>query len=326
MKNSRLSRLLPPASLLAAALLLALPRPASALFFAASRAVRAADAKLEEGLQAKAEGRNQDALAAFDEAFAAYGELRQKHPDVQPEHVAEKQAECRSQMLALYTDAEAGREAAVETLRKEGPIEIEDLLEELPQNQVHSSYTEGVPPRGALPRAPFPGYVAEPDAEPAALPENASLEERVDFYLKSNRAAEAVVLLDSLLGDDPAQAPAYHRLLLARALVASGNYVRAIFLLDPLVQQTPNDPAVLTLAAGAHFAHGNAFTALQYLDQLVKAHPRYADGYINLAYVRFAMDPEANRDEAVIYYRHALSFGAERDRRLESELGIRIEE
>ena len=325
MMNPRLSRLLSPAGLLAAALLLALPRPASALFFAASRAVRAADAKLEEGLQAKAEGRNQDALAAFDEAFAAYGELRQKHPDVQPEHVAEKQAECRSQMLALYTDAEAGREAAVETLRKEGPIEIEDTLEELPQNQVHSSYTEGETPRGTLPRAPIPSPVSDafPHLDP---PANASLEERVDFYLNSNRAAEAVVLLDSLLGDDPAQAPAYHRLLLARALVASGNYVRAIFLLDPLVQQTPNDPAVLTLAAGAHFAHGNAFTALQYLDQLVKAHPRYADGYINLAYVRFAMDPEANRDEAVIYYRHALSFGAERDRRLESELGIRIEE
>ena len=130
--------------------------------------------------------------------------------------------------------------------------------------------------------------------------------------------------MDAAIGDDLAEAPLVHGLLLARALLAAGNTVRAIVVLDGLTARYPDDPAVLSLAAGAHFVHGNTFSAVRVLDELVRSHPRYADAYIDLAYTRFAMDPDANRDEAVLYYKHALAFGAARDPRLEAELGVTV--
>ena len=169
-----------------------------------------------------------------------------------------------------------------------------------------------------LRRGPFMGPSDDPDD--VALP----LERRVSAFLATGRAAEAVLLMDAAVGDNPAESPLVHRLLLARALVASGNVPRAIALLDDLAREFPDDPAVLTLLAGAHLAHGNAFSALRALDELVKRHPRYADAYVDLAYTRFAMDPAANRDEAALYYKYALSYGAARDPRLEAELGVEV--
>lgn len=326
MNRSSFSRFLPMAGLLAAALFLLAPRPALALFYSASRAVRAADAKLEAALKAKEEGQMLEARKAFEEAFDAYADIRQKHPDVQTEHVVQQQRECQKQLLAFYAEEEAVGEAVKDEVLRAAATEIEVSTDDLPQNQVHGRLPEEAPRERPGPMAvPMASSMTEtPDsAEPP--PSSASLEDRVAFYLRSNRAPEAVLELEGLIGNDPEKAPAYHRLLLARALVASGNNARAILLLDPLVKEMPTDPGVLTLAAGAHFAHGNTYTALQYLDTLVQAHPRYADAYIDLAYTRFAMDPEANRDEAVVYYRHALSFGAVRDRKLEAELGVKVE-
>ena len=325
MTSPRPFRFLPMAGF-AAALVLLVPRPAPALFYSAARAVRAADAKLEAALQAKEEGRMPEARKAFEEAYNAYADIRQKHPDVQTEHVAQQQSECQKQLLAFFAADEAAGEAVKEEVLRGAAVEIEDSTDDLPQNQVHASLPEAAPRERPRPGLAAGAAPAAPESGPAVPPpSSASLEERVSFYLRSNRAAEAVLELDALVGDDPEKAPANYRLLLARALVASGNNVRAILLLDPLVREMPTDPGVLTLAAGAHFAHGNTYTALQYLDTLVQAHPRYADAYIDLAYTRFAMDPEANRDEAVVYYRHALSFGAVRDRKLEAELDIKVE-
>ena len=154
--------------------------------------------------------------------------------------------------------------------------------------------------------------------------EPTSIDARVPWLIARGRAADAVLLMDAVVGDNTAEAPLLPRLLLARALLAAGNTIRAIDLLDAMMRQFPDDPAVLTLAAGANLAHGNAYTALKALDDLVREHPRYADAYIDFAYTRFAMDPVANRDEAVIYYRNALALGAARDPRLEKELDITV--
>lgn len=316
------------------ATLLLAPVPARALFYAASRAVRAADAHVEEGKLAVQEGRYKDAEDAFDAALNAYANLRERHPDVQPEHVAEQSALCREQLIALFAMAE--NIEAAETRTVTVPVG-EPITENLPQNEVHAppapttlreaAERRAAPPRKGVEPLPPPVPLAADDEAKAdlAIPTGLSLQDRVAFQIRNGQAAAAVVDLDALIGDSPETAPPLYRLLLARALVASKNYVRAIAILDPLAQELPTDPSVLTLAAGAHLAHGNAYSALQHLDNLVRAHPKYADAYIDLAYTRFAMDPVANRDEAIVYYKYALSFGAVRDRRLEDELGVRIQ-
>lgn len=333
MRNRSLSSFLPVAAFGLFGALLFAPQPARALFYAASRAVRRADARVEEGRLAVQEGRYHEAMDAFDAALNAYADLRERHPDVQPEHVAEQSAVCREQLIALFSMAETLEAAEAQTVTV--PVG-EPETENLPQNEVPAPPAPtalreapvrrtAAAPRaddGPLPASPVP---EESVSETQAFPAGMTLQERVARQIRNGQAAAAVVDLDALIGDSPETAPPIYRLLLARALVASQNYVRAIALLDPLAAEMPTDPAVLTLAAGAHLAHGNAYSALQHLDALVSAHPKYADAYIDLAYTRFAMDPEANRDEAILYYKYALKYGATRDRRLEDELGVRLQ-
>ena len=60
------------------------------------------------------------------------------------------------------------------------------------------------------------------------------------------------------------------------------------------------------------------------MDRLMLDHPGYSDAYVNMAYVYLMMDPGANRDMAIMYYKTALDFGAKRDPRLESDLNIEV--
>lgn len=303
---------------------LLLPHTSHALFFSASRAIRSADAQLEKAIQAETEGRREDAVNAYSEALNAYADVRKDHPNTKPDHVTAKMAECRNRMLGLFSAAEASQEAAEAQRDATLAALPSDPIEpsELPRNQVHRPHTPTL--RGTVPSHASASSAASPTSSHALPPSNASLEQRIDFYLHANRSAEAILELDTLIGPSPETAPYIQRLLLGRALVASGNYPRAISILTPLVQEHPRDPAVLSLAAGAQLAHGNTFSAMQLLDTLVAAYPAYADAYVNLAYTRFAMNPSANRDEAIIYYKHALQFGATRDPNLEDELGLKI--
>lgn len=301
-----------------------------AAFWAVSRAISRADSLMEKGIAAEAEGRRKEAFDFFDQAITRYADVRRDHPDTRPEYIEERMAECRAHMLRQFTDAEAVSNPA-ETF---DPIPVgETSPDDLPHNEVTTirlrrqpaepGHTVPIVPAAPIvpsvsPSAALAADAADPDIEPT------SIDERVPWLIARGRAADAVLLMDAVVGENTAEAPLLPRLLLARALLAAGNTVRAIDLLDAMMRQFPNDPAVLTLAAGANLAHGNAYTALKALDDLVREHPRYADAYVDFAYTRFAMDPVANRDEAVIYYRNALALGAARDPRLEKELDITV--
>ena len=313
-----------PTSLLAVVSILCLalaPRPARALFFAASRAIRAADAFMAQGIEAEEEGNRMDAVKAYESAINAYAEIRKKHPTASPDLVVEHQTECLNRLKAILVGAEAAdADAATEIQDILATLPPEISTDDLPRNQVSTPPRRSTAEPSAKEMAPVepPPVPTSTDAPPA------DLADRVAFYLRENRAAEAVLELDVIVGAEGDSAPFLHRLLLAKALVASGNNARAIVLLEPLAEEYPTDPAVLTLAAGANLAHGNAFAAVRHLDDLIRIHPAYADAYVDLAYARFAIDPDANRKEAIAYYRNALALGAERDPHLEDELRLRI--
>ena len=316
---------------IAAAILLGLLLvPSShAAFWAVSRAISRADSLMEKGVAAEAEGRRKEAFDFFDQAITRYADIRRDHPDARPEYIEERMVECRTRMLKQFAEAEAIANPT-ETF---DPIPVaETAPEDLPRNEV-TTFRRRQPtaPAHAAPAAPIepavsPGAAPADDADPLGVPdvEPTFLDERVPWLIARGRAADAVLLMDAVVGENTSEAPLVQRLLLTRALLAAGNAVRAIDVLDAMMRQFPDDPAVLTLAAGANLAHGNAYTALKALDDLVREHPRYADAYVDFAYTRFAMDPAANRDEAVIYYRNALALGAARDTRLEEELGITV--
>lgn len=299
-----------------------------AAFWAVSRAISRADRLVEKGIAAEEDGRRKEAFDFFDQAISRYADIRRDHPDAEPEYIESRMAECRDHMLRQFTEAEAATHPS-DIL---DPIPVaETSPDKLPQNEVTTILSQPGPADGTATTTPSRDAEAAAtlptDTDGSSDPGDAmptAIEDGVPWLIARGRAADAVILMDKVVGGDAGAAPLVHRLLLARALLAAGNTVRAIDLLDAMMQDFPGDPAVLTLTAGANLAHGNAFSAMKALDDLVREHPRFADAYVDFAYTRFAMDPVANRDEAVIYYRNALALGAARDLRLERELGITV--
>ncbi len=182
--------------------------------------------------------------------------------------------------------------------------------------------TAGTPPVASRsqPRRSAP----EDPSDGKRLPSDRALFETVQDMLEQGEGAEAVLRLEEIVETAGTDATFMQRLLLGQALLDRRNYDRARELLDELQGEDPGNPSLKTLAAGVHLAQGRPIASLRLMDELVREYPRYADAYVNLAYVRFAMNPAENRDEAILYYRHGLTLGAARDPRLELELRLDV--
>jgi len=152
------------------------------------------------------------------------------------------------------------------------------------------------------------------------------LSREIQSLLAEGKAAEAVLRLENVIEESKDKATLTQYLLLAQALMARRNYGRAEAILFPLSEQFRDNPSVLLMASGVAVAKGEPLIALRMLDAIVREHPTFADAYVNLAYLRLAMDPKENRQESIIYYREALRLGAVRDKRLEQELNITVRE
>lgn len=191
----------------------------------------------------------------------------------------------------------------------------------------------GVPPDRKTPEptstdaSPEVREVPAPDrrASPSPALSDTALSRKIQEMLDHGAGADAVILLEELVERAGDSATLTQRLLFVQALLNRRNYTRAASELEALQLAHPDNPSVRMMAAGLAMAQGRPIASLKYLDELVREYPRFADAYINLAYTRFAMDPVANRDEAILYYRHALALGASRDPRLEQELRVDVE-
>jgi tetratricopeptide (TPR) repeat protein len=142
--------------------------------------------------------------------------------------------------------------------------------------------------------------------------------------LAEGKGAEAVLRLEDVIEQAGPRVTLTQYLLLAQALMSRQNYVRAEQIVYPLAEQFKDNPSVLLMASGVAVATGEPIVALRMLNHIVTTFPAFADAYVNLAYLHLAMDPAANRQGAIAYYREALRLGAEGDPRLERELNISI--
>lgn len=125
-----------------------------------------------------------------------------------------------------------------------------------------------------------------------------------------------------VLKQDPENREA--RFLMALARVQQGRQVDATVVLDDLLADNPGDEPALLLAGGVYVASGNYAKAMDVLDRAMKVNPTRPDGYSNMAWLLLEMNP-AKTDEPEMYYRQAVKLGGTRDRDLERRLGIKTE-
>lgn len=146
----------------------------------------------------------------------------------------------------------------------------------------------------------------------------------INELIKSNEASDAVMMLEDVLAKEGEKASEVTQILFVRSLMDCRNYKRAGEELKKLVEKNPSLPSARSLSAALAVQKGDLTEAVFQLDRLIQDYPTYSDAYVNMAYVYFMMDPVKNRDMAIVYYKSALSYGAKRDPRLESELIIEI--
>ncbi len=193
----------------------------------------------------------------------------------------------------------------------------------LPDAAVALNAKQDVSKEGEVPRSEeVPSQADKPKAaaEPGKPVNVADELEWAKDMLSVDRFSEAEKSLMAVLK----QAPEHRegRLLLALARLRQGRTADAAVIIDDLLADDPKDESVLLLAAGNHVASGAYAKAMDALDKAMKANPKRPEGYLNMAWLLLEMKP-SETGEAELYYRQAVKLGGSRDRDIERRLGIR---
>jgi len=138
--------------------------------------------------------------------------------------------------------------------------------------------------------------------------------------LQIDRYDDAEKSILSVLKQNPDHAEA--RYLMALLRMRQGRYVDAQVVLDDLQADNPKDEATLLLLAGAYAAEGSYPKAMDALDAAIKLNPKRPDAYMNMAWLLLEMRTTETA-EAEMYYRQAVKLGLQRDRKIETRLGIK---
>gem|GEM_PF-6345396 len=295
--------------------------PAKAWVADADKAM-AAGAKAEEA---------KSPLEAYRHYSVAQGLLAQaqdQRPEFRTEYVRMKAEECQVKVRLLYPRAKRIAEGGEDAIVEEGDT-----------TRLAAARSGEVPARSAAARSgEVPARLAaarpeeapvRPRAEPKVDPsrekpteEDTILSQEIRALLAEGKGTEAVLRLEDVIEQAGSRVTLTQCLLLAEALMARKNYERAEAIVMPLARQFKDNAATLLLASDMAIVKGEPMEALRMLNHVIEKHPACAEAYINLAYLRLAMDADANREECAAYYRAALRLGAKRDSHLEAELNI----
>jgi len=273
-----------------------------------------AEAFMTAGAQAEKEGNSLVAYSHYRQAQELLRRSITERPTFRPEFVRAKDAECQARLSFLESRARNMAEGV--------PVRETEWVEEAPVAVARPAVgTESAPER---PRPPQQQAVDASREHPTG--EDVVLSREIQALLAEGRGAEAVLRLENVIEESKDKATLTQHLLLAQALMTRRNYGRAEAILLPLSEQFRDNPSVLLMASGIAVVKGEPMVAMRMLDSVLQEHPTFADAWVNLAYLRLAMDPRENRQEAIAYYQEALRLGAVRDRRLEQELNITVQE
>jgi tetratricopeptide (TPR) repeat protein len=237
-------------------------RPAGLQFEQAQRTIVAAD-------QAREAADATRAAELYQAALADYYRLARRYPDWEPGMTRFRINYCKEQLRGLMT----GRSVAV---------------------------------------AP-----AAPPSPPSAADSVHAARIAAGRLLAAGRPAEARPILIEALKLNP-EDPAT-RLLLGLSRCQEGDFVDAMYVLESVVTDDPgNAPAHVALAA-AYMGLRQTADAKTQLERALALDPRNADAHYNLARACLT-DEQADTEAAERHYRRSLELGGRRDRDLEDTL------
>ena len=192
----------------------------------------------------------------------------------------------------------------------------------VPESAVMLSSKQGTKTTGSV-AEPAPKGEKTPDPAEPGKPLNVTQElEWAKDMISVDRFDDAEKALLAVLK----QTPNHHdaRFLMALSRVQQGRHADAAVVIDDLLADNPSDEAALLLSAGAHAAIGHYSKAMDSLDKAMKVEPKRPDGYLNMAWLLLEMNSK-DLGEAEMYYRQSVKLGGARDRDIERRLGIKAE-
>jgi tetratricopeptide (TPR) repeat protein len=261
--------------------------PAGQRFDFAYHVLRSADAAREQGDL-------RGAVILYEEAHREYEQLLNEFPNWDPAVTRFRADYCRDEQATLKRELERAT----------------------PTQPVPPPPTNAPPPPppldpAALP-APVPIIVPTTNTPPSAN----ALRQLAREHLHQGRASDArAALLDALrLEPDDYDS----RLMIGAAQCILGQYLDALFVLEPLAQEFPSNTAVQVALSTAHLGLSQPETARDDLTRALEIEPDSSTAHYNMARVLLLL----NRDDttaAAEHYQRALQLGAEADPALDAQ-------
>lgn len=179
--------------------------------------------------------------------------------------------------------------------------QIEAILKKISQQAMRRDENASAPPG--------------PDAEESRQIQ-AIIEESRDL-LRQNDHVKARMRLLQAISVDPDNSAV--RLLLGIAQCQAGKYKDCIYLLEELVKEEPSNAEAYTVLGTAYFALGLSAKAKTRTEQALKVNGDLKSANFNMAQILLDLNPP-DPENAMVYYKKAVSLGAKRSAVLEAKL------
>jgi len=277
--------------------------PAGQRFDFAYHVLRSADAAREQGDL-------RGAVILYEEAHREYGQLLIEFPNWDPAVTRFRADYCRDEQATLKRELERATPPqpvpppSTNSLTAPAPAPVPVAVTPTPQP----------PPLIAPAALPVPAPIIEPTTN--TPPSADALRQLAREHLHQGRASDARdVLLDALrLDPDDFNS----RLMIGAAQCILGQYLDALFVLEPLAQEFPSNTAVQVALSTAHLGLSQPETARDDLTRALEIEPDSPIAHYNMARVLLLL----NRDDttaAAEHYQRALQLGAEADPALDAQ-------
>ena len=137
--------------------------------------------------------------------------------------------------------------------------------------------------------------------------------------LKSGKPIEARKLLMDELLENPDDVTV--RLLIGIARCQEGKFADALYLLEPVIAEAPQNPDAHVALGAAYFGLSRMADARKVVSRAIKLNPHSSEACYNMAQILMTEDPPDIR-AAKTYYKLSLESGGKSDSNLEKLLGL----
>jgi tetratricopeptide (TPR) repeat protein len=246
---------------------------------------------LVEADMARDAGDRAKAVELYKEGHESYSAFRAQHPDWKPALTEFRIKYCSNQVQSLSADVPRGENAEVTE---------------------HDLFATNLPPEDSSALSPGP---METKTARSEFGRRANTRARAMITQGNMDAANEVLFENLQMNPDDRKT----RLLLGVVHCCQSNYNNALHLLEPLAEETPDNPPVYMTLGAAQAGLGRFEQAEASILKAVELDPENAQAHYNMAVLEIQKS-EPDIDKARRHYRRALSLGARADKRLDEAL------